>query len=103
MPRKLKPKKRRPKKAGRPKRDHPIDPKLGAKMIRRMPILFALSIFGPRLTAAELISREKERCKETGTKYNRETAIDEAAKAVRMEPKQLANWLNRSQRSRART
>ena len=95
-------KKSRPKKSGgRSKRAHPIDPKIGAIMIRRMPVIFAPSIFGPRLTAEELIRRQKVNCQKTGRKYVRETAIDEAAKVVGMDPGQLANWLNRPKRSRA--
>jgi len=70
-------------------------------MIRQMPVVFAREMFGPRLTAAELIRRRKEWCDETGSKYVRKTAIEEAAHAVNMDFDQLNNWLSRSKRARA--
>jgi hypothetical protein len=100
--RKSKLKKPRPKKlGGRPKRDHPIDPKTGAIMIRRMPFAFALMLFGPRLAGAEFIRRRKEHCKESGKKFERDIAINDAAAAVGMDPRQLTHWLNRSKNSRS--
>jgi hypothetical protein len=73
-------------------------------MIRRMPLAFALMIFGQRRTAEEWIRRHKEHCEETGrVVYDREDAVDRAAKIVGMDPKELNNWLRRPKQYRARS
>src|SRR5262249_34942333 len=88
--------------AGRPKLTHPIAPELAQKMIRRMPLTFAVLIFGRRPAAEEWMRRRKQRCKETGHPYDREDALNKAAKVVGMDASELNNWLRRPKHSRAR-
>lgn len=41
---------------------------------------WALMIFGPRVCAREIIRRHRNECAQTGRKYDREYAIDQAAR-----------------------
>jgi hypothetical protein len=93
---------KRKKRPGRPKHEHPIKPELARKMIRRMPLGFALMILGSYATAEECMRRRKERCEETGQKYVYDDALAEAAKLVKMDPSTLDNWLRRPKHKRAR-
>jgi hypothetical protein len=65
-------------------------------------LLWALAIFGPRVSAREIIRRHRIECSQTGRKYDREYAIDQAAEMVGLDPQKLANWLNRSKRAHKR-
>jgi hypothetical protein len=87
---------------GRPKKVHPIAPETGTKMIRRMPLQLSLMIFGPHRTAEEMMRRHKERCEETGCKYDRKYALEKAAKSVGLDQDVLDNWLRRPKQYRAR-
>jgi hypothetical protein len=57
-------------------------------------------ILGKRAVAEEMLRRRKAECKERGIKYNRREQIDFIAEDLRMDPDELANWLNRSKQAR---
>jgi hypothetical protein len=88
---------------GRPKTRSSLPPALARKMIRQhRDLYFAIAIFGPYACAEELIRRYKLTCGEKGRKYNRQSAIEEAANLVRMDSRTLTNWLARSKAVRDR-
>jgi hypothetical protein len=94
-------------KGGRPKQRDPLPTDLARKMIRQhkltgswLNLAFAVSLFGERTCAEELMRRYKEECERAGHRYRRDDAIDEAARLVRMDRDKLANWVNRSKRTR---
>jgi hypothetical protein len=66
----------------------------------RNNLLWSLTIFGPYICAEEAIKMYKLKCKTSGTNYNREFAITEAAKMVGMKRDTLANYLNRADKAR---
>jgi hypothetical protein len=61
---------------------------------------YALKLFGPHLWAEELVRRYKIDCKTSHRPYCREEAINKAAAAVRLDPRHLRNWMNRSKSKR---
>jgi len=60
-------------------------------------------IFGPYRTAEEWIRRYKERCKETGQKFESKYALNEAAELFRLDENALNNWLRRPKQYRERS
>ena len=94
-------------KGGRPKRRDSLPRELALKMVRQhdlmgssLNLFFPRMIFGERIVAEDLMRRYKEKCQEVGAKYYREDAIGEAARLVGMNADQLANWVNRSEKSK---
>jgi hypothetical protein len=73
-------------------------------MIRQHQYLypFAMTLFGPYRCAEEAIRRYKVMCEQTGRRFERDYAIIEAAKLVRLPKRKLRNWLLRSKRIRDR-
>jgi hypothetical protein len=88
---------------GRPRSRENFPPSITRIAIRQHHILeWALPIFGPYRCAEEAIRRHKEECKQTGRRYERDYAIDRAAKLVGLPKQKLRNWLLRSKRIRDR-
>ena len=54
----------------------------------------------PRREALRLMAEYKIECEKAGRKYRRADAIKKAADILSWDPRSLANWLNRSKRSR---
>lgn len=61
-----------------------------------MNLLFASLMFGKQVAAKEAIRRHRIKCRETGGKYDRRRAIEDAAKHYRLDPNTLENWMGRS-------
>jgi hypothetical protein len=88
---------------GRPRSRENFPPSLARRMIRQHNDLnFALMLFGPYRCAEEVIRRYKEACGQAGRPFERDYAIAEAAKLVRLPKRRLRNWLLRSKRIRDR-
>jgi hypothetical protein len=87
---------------GRPKITHPIEPELAQKIIRQMPVIFITGLFSRRAGAEEWMRRYKHACRSGGYKYDRKSALTEAADIMGLDESKLDNWLRRSKRSRAR-
>jgi hypothetical protein len=89
---------------GRPKSRENFSPSLTRRMIRQHRYLypFAMTLFGPYRCAEEAIRRYKATCEQTDRKFERDYAIDKAAKLVGLPKRKLRNWLLRSKRIRDR-
>jgi hypothetical protein len=84
---------------GRPKQYRP-PPVLQRLVISRNSLLMVSIMFGNHIAAEEAFRRYKAQCAVDGRKYVRREAIEHAAKLFDLDPRTLANLVNRSKRTR---
>jgi hypothetical protein len=77
-----------------------LAPELARQMIQQHDGRDAVRIFGAYHWGAELVRRHKAECKNSGRKYSREDAINDAADRVGLGRDALRHWMNRSRRDR---
>jgi hypothetical protein len=95
------PKRKRP--VGRPKVHWPMDPTVMQKIASgntfyQPPLFLVQLMFGSLTAADEYVKRYKAACKKAGVKYDREVAMEKAAKLFRVDLQRLGNWLGRANR-----